>query len=97
MGPTVFTGPAHTHLQSICFSISMSTAFLPFELPAHSRQHALSSLAEDGTEGQGFSHFGKLFSSLRTLPCVQVIKLLFDFSPINLRHANLILRAARIT
>ena len=33
----------------------------------------------------------------RSLPCVHVINLLFDFSPIYLSHASLILRTARRT
>lgn len=36
-------------------------------------QHFLLSLAEDSTEGGGFSHFGY---SVLSLPCVQVIKTL---------------------
>ena len=88
MGPTVFTGPAHTHLQSICFSISMSTAFLPFELPAHSRQHAISSLAEDGIPGEGFSYFGNQLSFPRSPPGIHGIKILCAFLSVHLSSVN---------
>ena len=42
----------------------------------------------------GFPSFGKSPSFSRFLPRVHVIKILFDFSPVNLSHVNLIIRPA---
>lgn len=95
--PLPWHGPASIFFSNIFFSLSRWTAILHYELPNHYPWYPLLSLVEDGTEGQGSSHFGKRLGSLGTLPSVQVLKLLFDFSPINLPPANLTLRAARIT
>lgn len=47
--PLCLQGPANIHLANICFSISVSIALLPCEVPNHNPQHPLLSLAEDGT------------------------------------------------
>ena len=57
----------------------MSTACLPFELPAHSPQHPPLSSAEDGIQGEGFSHFGNRLSFPRSPPDIHGIKILCAF------------------
>lgn len=64
--------------QSICFFISMWTAFLYLNLPHHYFQHPPLSSAEDGVQGEDFGLWGELFSSPGFLPCIYVITLLFD-------------------
>lgn len=51
------------------------------------------SLAEDGIEGKCFGHFAE--SLAQSLPPVSVLKLLLDFSPVNLTRANLILHTGQ--
>ena len=71
--------PASICVPNLCFSLCMSVGFILFEVPNHFAQHPLLSLAEDGIEGESFSHFGELFSFVGFLPCIRVIQLLFDF------------------
>ena len=66
-------------LENVCFSISMSIAFLPFDVQNAYSQHLLLSLAEDGTKFKGFSHFDEVLSFPGSLPCINAIKLLFNF------------------
>ena len=51
------------------------------------------SLVEDGIEGKCFGHFEE--SLAQSLPPVSVLKLLLDFSPVNLTRANLILHTGQ--
>lgn len=53
-------GPENIYLPNIFFSISLSTAFSPFEVPKHYPQHPFLSLTKG--LGDGFSHFGALIS-----------------------------------
>ena len=68
----------------------MSIAFLPNEVPNDYPQPSLLSSTEDGIQGEGFGHLGEWLSFPGSLPCLHVIKLLFDFL-CYLPHVNLIL------
>lgn len=62
-------------LPNVCSSTSMSIDFLLFEFPNHYPQRLLLSIVK----GEGFSRIGKLLGLLGCLPCICVIKHLFDF------------------
>ena len=87
--PLSLHGLANICLPNIFFSISMSIAFLPLEVSNDCPQILFFSLAE--IVFKDFSHFGTLLSFPGSLPCIHVIKLLFDFFLVNLSHASLIL------
>lgn len=73
--PWPLHGPANLGLAHICFSIPMSVAFFPFEVPNHYPEHPLLALAEDIC-GEGFRHFGQLLIFLGPFH----VYMLFNFS-----------------
>ena len=75
--PLPLPGPANICLLNICFSISVSIAFLLFDIPNRYPQYSPLSLAEVGIEAEGSGHLYELLSFPGFLPCIHVIKPLF--------------------
>ena len=76
--PLSLYGPANIYFPNVCFSISISIASLPFEVPNHYPQTS-SFVFSWIWYSESFSYFGELLSFPVSLACVHVIKLLFDF------------------
>lgn len=93
--PTISAWPSkHLFTQHLLFQLYMNC--LPiFRSPQNYHlQHSLLSLAEDAIYGEGVSYLVSC-SVFLGLSHIHVIKLLLDFSRVNLSHVNLILRPAR--
>ena len=67
------------YIPNVCFSISMWIAFLPCEVPNHYPQQPLLSLAKDGIQSEGFSHFDQLLNIPGSVASTHILELLFDF------------------
>ena len=75
----------HSGMAQLVFVYQTFASPCPHELPSsllksenHYFQHPLLSAVEDGIQGEDFSHFGELLSFSGPLPCIHVIKLVFD-------------------